>query len=1358
MLRRLVCSSRLSYAFVQHGSVSRSLAFNFARTLATYQDYDIDLITLRRTPKGTGLREFPNLAFLTDYEPPASTPISYDVVKKSLGLQGDNPHFEFAVKYFHELTQFLKFVINSYDSKIRSFDQFTTTEFLNSLYIFKDMYSKGKVDTNIEKDRFYEMFDGVLKIVSEYPEFPSYLTPQVFNQAKVLASTIDFFRSGAGSFVGELACLSKELDFSAASTADVCRSIEATAHEFDAILLESERGAFYTDAFWSCFIQVHRYKRLRDILKSCNIKPKTIARVLAEPSLSSMIEKVSQLSGTQAKLNSLTLQFEPYVNHILAASPSSQVSQLKTFSSFASLLCSNLAESTDDLAYTFSKRILMSLMPQFCNGTVKDHEFADMFDIYSPTQRFIFDDSFQSNYELNAVFDSGLYQHKIGLQILRHHIGEKFDQTSLSLPDEVDEIMSSFSGSVDLADSLDNVQCAIERYIAICPWNNAVLDKLLDDPSICAKLDKAYECFFSGCSSLTTDLRHIKANDPVEMSPAVDMSEFQTELSEFKAHDLGGLPYSIFLPDQLTDILESQIVNSHENSFNTSSAITAKVALKYEKLLRAFKRLSQSDCANLDKYCGQAAGGAYVQIPEDSNIHEFVTELSAFKEEILGGNNFSGYSRNDLLDLYASWVSHRYSDSIPHLKLQRSLETLLKNNGGYTFVLDSIINSHKVFSEVEKSIKTKSDYVQIPDELELHKFTDELCIVKNLLLKGQEFKSSTLSDVLQTLQNAIADELLVEIQDNLFNFIRLEGRLRKLFAINGGYVAILDTLLHSQSVFDNLDKNISGKTKATDYKQIPDDFLLEDYIVDLMQLRTEIGSSFRDTDASSILAKLALMATMEKKYNLEKRLILRKLYRVLSVLFKHNGNQTFILDNVILNGEVFGQFEGRKKGRTNVSDLVARHFQLVRHYEYLLRDICGALGDPLKVNFDEKLQEFSKGRSKYERPLINDLIRELSALNLQIKHYPLLLTKLVNALVKSVDEAQKIFDNHLTSIANVRDTSSVDTFDDSGARIVASDLDKEPKLNKYNLQEFIGSESSSTSKLKYSNIDDLMSSVSKSRSESDPFSEQMFEEPPSVQKAKADAMSRLTEEDPEEAKYLSEMTADDIRDNYNRRSVHKAKVEQFLKNAKEKQHMGQEQEFRAKKAYEWSKSMCHSNRSLESHNFFDPLEVNKNARKNKQYLLLTQDGQQVVSRENPLGPHHVTEDMYTILSRYGEKDAEKFIKGVNRLQKKHWRLIGGGEKGEKMMVFEREIRRKGGKWLVRLKSVLATAGALFVLLFGLDWYWTRPNSVASVERKPEPVPQVIHVEPLVVSESMIQESKTQQRPLAWKSLLWKSKD
>ena len=1136
------------------------------------------------------------------------------------------------------------------------------------------------------------MFDGVLKIVSKYPEFPSYLTPQVFNQAKVLASTIDFFRSGAGSFIGELSCLSNELDFSAVSTAEVCRSIDATAHEFDAILLESDRDAFFTESFWSCFIQVHRYKRLRDILKSCNIKPVTIARVL-----SSITYKVFQLSGAQEKLDSLKLRFNPYVSYIFAASPSSNESHWENFSSFASLLCSNLAESTDDLVYTFSKRILISLMPQFCNGTVKDHEFKDMFDYLAPSDWFLFDDSFQSNYELNAVFERGLYRKRLGLQILRYHFGEKFEQASF-LGEDVNKLLNSLSVNAHLVAAVEDAIMAICHYEQACPWNSAVIDKLLDDPTICAKLDTAYEWFESDRSLGDIDLRHIKANESEETKPAVDMSKFTTELAEFKAHDLCNFPYSLFLPGQLCAILDSQILEFQMDSYDSSSAINDETILKYKELLAAFEGLSQSDCANLDKYCGQPVGGAYLQIPDDSNIHEFVTELSAFKEDVLGGNNFSGYSRNDLLDLYASWVNHRHSDSIPHLRLQRSLEALLRNNGGYTFVLDSIINSHKVFAEVEKSIKAKSNYVQIPDELELHKFTNELCIVKNVLLKGQDFKSVTLIELLQSLLNALADELLVEIQDKLFNFMRLEGRLRKLFAINGGYVAILDTLLHSQSVFKNLDKTISDKTKAMDYKQIPDDFLLEDYIVDLMQLRTEIGSSFKDSDASSILAKLALMATMEKKFNLEKRLILRKLYRVLSVLFKHNGNQTFILDNVILNGEVFGQFEGRKKGPTNVSDLVARHFQLVRNYEYLLRDICAALGDPIKVNFNEKLQEFSKGRSKYERPLINDLIRELSALNLQIKHYPLLLTKLVNAQVKSVDEAQKIFDNHLTSIANIRDTSSVDMFDESGARIVASNLDKEPKLNKYNLQEFIGGESSATTKPKYSNSDDVRSWGSKS------------------------------------------------------------KGEQFLKDGKEKQHFGQEQEFRANKAYEWSKSMCHSNRSLESQNFFNPLEVKKDAGKNKQYLLLTQDGQQVVSRENPLGPRHVTEDMYTILSRFGEKDAEKFIKSVNRLQRKHWRLIGGGEKGEKMMVFEREIRRKGGKWLVRLKSVLATAGALFVLLFGLDWYWTRPNSVSSVKRRPEPVPQVIQVEPPVVRESTIKESTPQQQPLVWKSLLWKSKD
>lgn len=1320
------------------GSIVRSV-----RNLAIYQSYEIDLITLRKTPKGTGLREFGDFPFLTDYEPLKVAPIAYKDAKKALNLEFDNRKYEFAVEYFHEINQFLKFVTSSYDKKIRSFDQFTTTEFLNSLYIFKDMYTKGKLQTNIDNDRFFAMFNGLLKIVSEYPEYPSYLSPLLLNRAKVLASSIDFLRSGAASFVGELSCLANELDFSAVSTEEVCRSIDETAREFDAILRESDRDSFYTEAFWSCFIQVHRYKRLRDILSTDHIIPITIARMLADPSLGSIIERVNDISGINEKVRRLSGQFEPNINYILSYTKS-DVSQLKTFSSVIPILCATLADATSDaFVRSSSRRILGALMPQFCNGTVKDHEFAQLYTLNPVVQRFVFQDDFESNYRLNALFSSHLYEHKAALQIVRHALGCKFSTTSISkVEEELQSQYEKFNGHTYLRNSLEAAKIGFQTFTHIYPWNLQALDGLLDNSELGKKFEEAL-ITAARAGSYPVDLRYINVSNRESTTTTLDLSKFQNELSTFKQYDLGNLPYEAFLTDLLAKVLHARILEVYSNKQQgEQSAIASNNVTKYEELLSSISILPKEQLPNLDKFCGAAKTQSYRQIPDDSNIHEFAQLLVTFKQGALSGNKFASYSRDDILELYSSWIKTNYEGSIPHLRLQRSLEKLLNHNGGHTFVLDSIVGSQNVFDSVERSLKKKKKYVQIPDDLELHKFTKELSVIKELLLNNREFKSISLFELLGVIEVALKDTTLKEIHNELFNFLRLEGRLKKLFSLNGGYVPILDTILQSQSVFDKFDQSLSPSSASNVYKQVPDDFLLEDYVVDLMQLRTQLGGNFSDFKSSEVLSKLSEMASMEKKYNMDKRLVLHKLYRVLSLLFKHNGGQTFILDNVILNEEVFSQFEGRKRKPLEISDVVVRHYGLLKLYGQYLKEICSAMGDPLKGNFPEKLHAYVGTRDKYELPVLNALVKELTLLDSEVKHYPLLLNKLISTPVESLEKAQKVYDEHVSSATSMRDTSTIGTYDEStGARIVSSNLDQEPQLNKYKLEDFKGPST------KYTNIDELMSSVGKSRSDMEPLS--MFDVSP-VEKAKEEILNKLAAEEPEEQELLRGLTAEKIRQSYKSRKVDKGSVENFLKSAKVKQQANQEQKFRENKAYEWSKSMCHSKRSLELHNFFDPIPATQ-ASGNKQYLLLTQDGQHIVSLTNPLGPKHVRQDMYSVLSRFTEKDAERFVKTTNRLQKKNWQLIGGGENGEKMMVFEREVPAKKRRWLALLRTLLATTGGLFVILFALDWYWSPPP----VDRVEEEVPAV-EPEPPVIDEPAVPVEET--APAAsWKNFLWASK-
>ena len=61
-----------------------------------------------------------------------------------------------------------------------------------------------------------------------------------------------------------------------------------------------------------------------------------------------------------------------------------------------------------------------------------------------------------------------------------------------------------------------------------------------------------------------------------------------------------------------------------------------------------------------------------------------------------------------------------------------------------------------------------------------------------------------------------------------------------------------------------------------------------------------------------------------------------------------------------------------------------------------------------------------------------------------------------------------------------------------------------------------------------------------------------------------------------------------------------------------------------------------------------------------EYLILTSTGQQFSSPQNPLGMNHVPEDMFAIFQTLQEDELAKFLKNVEKLRKKGWRLIGAG--------------------------------------------------------------------------------------------------
>lgn len=173
------------------------------------------------------------------------------------------------------------------------------------------------------------------------------------------------------------------------------------------------------------------------------------------------------------------------------------------------------------------------------------------------------------------------------------------------------------------------------------------------------------------------------------------------------------------------------------------------------------------------------------------------------------------------------------------------------------------------------------------------------------------------------------------------------------------------------------------------------------------------------------------------------------------------------------------------------------------------------------------------------------------------------------------------------------------------------------------------------------------------------------------------------------------------------------KLQGYLEDAKKEKELRKEKHFRERRAYDWSNSMFKSHRSLEARNFFSPVPFwvkeeesplqGRLHNEKAQYLLITTDGQSIVSKENPLGPSHSPEDMFVILSKFPREDLHNHVKNVKRLQRKNWILIGGGGE-EGMLVFARENNDKRGWLFAKLKSGLAVAGAVFILLIGSNYY------------------------------------------------------
>ncbi|CAN3375559.1 hypothetical protein DIURU_005705 [Diutina rugosa] len=296
----------------------------------------------------------------------------------------------------------------------------------------------------------------------------------------------------------------------------------------------------------------------------------------------------------------------------------------------------------------------------------------------------------------------------------------------------------------------------------------------------------------------------------------------------------------------------------------------------------------------------------YVQIPGKLYIHNEIFPLQILQEYL--SKDFSKCTPREILDAtkQLAQAGDNECDEADANRLYSKLYRLFALNGGDTQCLDAVLQSHNHFRRVERAIRERSKIKAVEGqtshiigELDLPQFSDELKKLREAL-GDKPFSSHTQDLIVNTLQDEIylGKHSKLILDGTVFNYVRLLKRLERLFALNGGHTAVLDEICRKG-------KTISTSTQ--EYRQIPDDFAIHEFVNELSELAVDAG-----------VAKLGSLSALEVldvcKHCADKNSDYIKLHSNLRNLFRHNGNNTAVLDAVINSQHHFDAIEASTHG------------------------------------------------------------------------------------------------------------------------------------------------------------------------------------------------------------------------------------------------------------------------------------------------------------------------------------------------------------------------------------------------------------------------------------------------------------
>ena len=1408
-------------------------------------DYEIDLISLKKTPRKSLLLDSFTLDDVVTFKhPTVETKIIWDSIKdiegdivatnkgsntvnaaKKINDSETRAYLDFVLRYFHELQTFQTFIQKSYTNKIREFGQLTSIELLNSLYIFKNYYQNNKINSiDVNSHAVYNyMFERLLSYLTHDPSFPTLLTNELIPAVQNRLVLVELYKNGIGNYLNELHSLDREFSFlKLNSLPQLSSEIKKTLDQFNQFV---NTYSVMDSNFFRILIQINRYKGLSNILATCpELTISHLTTILKDKHAAEINSRIRQASGETAKVKVLIDSVIPYLDLLVATK---EVDPTDSFVDLAPLLFEK-TKSKDPLVSLAATKVLGIFLSLFNSGFISLEE-AGKYLVAANGE--IIDGKPYSledpvhNYELAQIWESNF-----PFSLLKLIKVTSFKDLSK------DEILEFAKIDLDEPEYLE-IEAAINQLVKRIPWTDfLILETILYD-------DQFRTWMYTREAPRSSTIKSTEVDPelesvPVEASNAeianLGLDQFVDELTILRDDILEG-DFQLFTSNDILCSLEyniNEVYADGQSSF--SSRMNKKNVFQFIKLQKRLEKLFEYNAGHTEHLDNLLSTfekenvpepKLYVQLPEELELHKFSDELTIFSEDELKRpyKECSADEINLLLDSRIDEVYHGLSNSNPDsrlckdnvyefMRLSKRLTRLFTLNGGHTAVLDTLIHSQRVFDDIEKKIASKKldnvetaeseskPYVQIPDDLQLHKFSNELEILRTDELK-KPFKEATVQEV-KSLLDWRTNEFLNDLPNsnpssrmnnkNVYDFVRLSRRLNYLFDMNGGYTEPLDSLIHSQQVFEDFEnKVLPQKKKQVDevYKQIPEDFFLEEYIVELLQLKEEMGiQKFASVPAFEILQKLNNLANGSA--SITKKIIWSKLFRNLSVLFKHNHDNSFVLDNVLLNGEEFVKYESRKEFEKMVhkhdSSLIGKNSTLVNDSFKYLEDFLVKLNlinksgiwNLTRSEFDGILRGYTStlDKSSYEYPVMLDFIESLKEFNISIDYYPNFLQQLYE--IKSNNVNKKL--------------SSLDVEDIYKAFIetIEYEENREPQLQQriictsenanIGMNDIKTAETENVvepAKSDYNDSERVLSLLVKNEDPVDLESSQQLrgrivhedEDDAVIRKAVSAALhdSETVKEYSQDSQIESET---DVKLQKKRTSktatvetpaIDKSTLEEFLQRVKKEKELDQEREFRESKAFEWSNSMYNSHRSIESNNFFNPLDANTHhGRDQVEYLLWSLDGQTIPFHKKSIGKLP-EEDVFGILDKFDKQELTKFVKHFKKLQKKGWKLVGSKfDEDKKYFILARNRHNKKQSFRKFVKSFFATAGAVLLSLVGINW-WLDSAEIPDLQKQQKlinhqkPVeavpPQLVTVAP--VADEVVPEEKKSSS--FWKSLLWK---